>query len=92
VDRVCISCTVSRARAFALISVVALVCLLSAVVHFRFQGSPSFQEWVEGLWLVGVVKQVDGGALRVAWSNYQVLATIFPFFERTLTRVAEPLL
>lgn len=53
-----------------------LVFLACALLFFSFSflvsRIKSFKQHVMDLWIVQLLKKVDGGLLRVLWSNYQV--------------------
>jgi hypothetical protein len=75
--RVCAECDTQR-RAVVLggcggIGIVA-IAVYAGARHFR---RGKLLKWVAGSWVLGIAKQVDSSALRVAWSNYQVKSLTF---------------
>jgi hypothetical protein len=73
-ERVCVACGVSQTRVLVAVGVVLFVAffavgLRSSAHHFR---QLSLSKWAESSWVLGTLRQIDSGALRVAWSNYQV--------------------
>jgi hypothetical protein len=73
-DRTCIACKASMARVIVALGTLACVALLVALTFVRARPSRALAEFMKTFWLWGILRQVDGGALRVAWSNYQVCA------------------
>lgn len=71
-ERVCIKCSSSQDRALIALGVLASLGLLALVAVVRVRNVGKLPQWAEQSQLWGVLKQVDSGALKVAWSNYQV--------------------
>jgi len=81
-ERVCIACDKSHVFALVLGGTAAGVALAAGSLYYSgaLQRLPG---WVAGSPVVGVMRQIDSGAIRVAWANYQVLS--FQFITHTAT-------
>lgn len=75
-DRICISCSVSQGRAVLVLSVTASLVFLCLVLAAWMRRYGIITKFVQKTPLWGVLKQVDNGALRVAWSNYQIVQSV----------------
>jgi hypothetical protein len=73
-ERVCLTCDVSQARAFA-VAAVAVAALIALSLFLWVRKVGKLPSCMEDSWAWGVLKQVDGGALKVVWSNYQVTSS-----------------
>jgi hypothetical protein len=71
-ERVCIACDVSQLRVLVVLGTCAGCALVALAVFAHIRTGGDVPQWLRKLWLWGVLRQVDGGALRVAWANYQV--------------------
>jgi hypothetical protein len=71
-ERICVPCGISNERAFTVFGACAAVTLFGLVLHIWVRRIGKLPAFIEKSWVWGVLKQIDDGALRVAWSNYQV--------------------
>lgn len=70
-ERVCIECTASHQRAYTVFGLGAGVVVLLISLHFTGL-LKKMPDYVRKSSLLGTVREIDPGAFRVLWSNYQV--------------------
>jgi hypothetical protein len=78
-ERVCVACKESQVQALAVAIIVFVGAFVTAGLHFS-GALYRLPAWVSRSKLFGVLRQVDSGALRVAWANYQVSFHFFSLF------------
>ena len=71
--RECISCDTSALRAIAVLVVFVLIGGLAAALYFRLLQLPPA---IMKLWVIRVMLQVDGGALRVLYNTFQIVQSV----------------
>jgi hypothetical protein len=71
--RVCTACAASQLRAGVITGVCAVLTLLTILIVWWVRRHRELPSWLAKCSLWGIFKHVDGGALKVAWSNYQVI-------------------
>jgi hypothetical protein len=70
-ERVCVACGEAQTRSVAIVFAALGVVVVAAAMFFS-GAYRHFSEWVVCSTLTQIAGQVDSGALRVAWANYQV--------------------
>jgi hypothetical protein len=75
-ERVCVACDESQTRTLIFVGTTAGAALVVGGLFFSgaLQRMP---RWVSNSQVAGAFRQIDSGALRVAWANYQVWSNIF---------------
>jgi hypothetical protein len=70
-ERVCVACAASIDRVLALVGAAVGAALVGGAVYFS--GAHHRLPACSALsWVMDIAREVDSGALRVAWANYQV--------------------
>jgi hypothetical protein len=84
-ERVCVACDESQALVLVLGGIAAGVALVAAGLYYSgaLQRLPG---WVARSQVLGVLRQIDSGAIRVAWANYQVYYLFIPSLLTLLQR------
>ena len=72
-ERICVACNVSWVRAGLLLGALALVAGVALALRSGRLAPPA---WVLRSWLMGVMRSVDSGMLRVVWSTYQIVQSV----------------
>jgi hypothetical protein len=72
---VCIACNASQERAVVVVGVCGAALMLGALflAWKKRVAKSDIPGWMKRLGFLRVLKQVDGGNMRVAWSNYQIV-------------------
>jgi hypothetical protein len=74
-QRVCVACDESQNRVVAVFGAIAGAAIMCGGLYL----SGAFQRllpWLTRFQVAGVLRQVDSGALRVVWANYQIVQSV----------------
>jgi hypothetical protein len=70
------TCSLCATSAVKAITKVGAMLMLVGVAMSTYAGWLKFPEFVRRSWIVGVISQLDNGAIRVIWSNYQIINSV----------------